>query len=80
MFPCRAGPDGLYAFMGCGDVEGGEAWTFICPPGHRIVGYSAAIVGEETDTDDDEDDSNELGLVYVARVRFVTASFEEPSS
>jgi hypothetical protein len=56
---CRAGPDGLHAFMGCGDLEGGEAWTFTCPPGHRIVGHSAELVVVETNTDDDEDHRDE---------------------
>jgi hypothetical protein len=80
----RAGPDGLHAFMGCGDLEGGEAWTFTCPPGHRIVGYSGStFVVVETDTDDDDEDNPEgnsvdVGSVYIARIRFVTASFEEP--
>jgi hypothetical protein len=29
--------------MGCGDLDGGEAWTFTCPPGHRIVGYGGWV-------------------------------------
>jgi hypothetical protein len=41
---CRADKrTGLAAFMGCGDPEEGEAWTFECPPGHRIVGYAGSV-------------------------------------
>jgi hypothetical protein len=65
--------------MGCGDLEGGEAWTFTCPPGHRIVGYRAAIVVVATDTDDDEDHREDWRSVRIARIRFVTAKFGEPS-
>jgi hypothetical protein len=69
--------------MGCGVLEGGEAWTFTCPPGHRIVGYSGStFVDVETNADKDEGNpkgnSVDLGSVYIARIRFVTASFEEP--
>jgi hypothetical protein len=39
---CRTAEEGLAAFMGCGDPERGEAWTFKCPPGHRIVGYAGS--------------------------------------
>jgi hypothetical protein len=38
---CRASKWGaLAAFTGCGAPEEEEAWTFKCPPGHRIVGYA----------------------------------------
>ena len=39
--PCRA-VWWLDAFMGAGNEEGGEAWTFQCPPGHRVVGYAGS--------------------------------------
>jgi hypothetical protein len=66
--------------MGCGDLEGGEAWTFTCPPGHRIVGYSSSTLVEvQIDEDKDEDNpkgsSGDVGSVFIARIRFVTASF-----
>jgi hypothetical protein len=69
--------------MGCGDLEGGEAWTFTCPPGHCIVGYSGSTLVEvQTDEDEDEDNSEgnsvDVGSVYIACIRFVIASFEEP--
>ena len=38
---CRAGW-WLDAFMGVGNEAGGEAWTFQCPPGHRVVGYGGS--------------------------------------
>jgi hypothetical protein len=47
--------------MGCGDMEGGEAWTFTCPPGHRVVGYAG-----NTDFEGN-----------VGCIRFFTACFEE---
>jgi hypothetical protein len=77
----RAGPDGLHAFMGCGDLEGGEAWTFTCPPGHRIVGYSGStLVVAETNAGEDgdttKDNSVDVGAVYIA---CIAADFEEPS-
>jgi hypothetical protein len=72
--------------MGCGDLEGGEAWTFTCPPGHRIVGYGGSTrVEAESDNNDvlesvplynkEEDGTYSLrfGSVYIARIRFVTA-------
>jgi hypothetical protein len=40
---CRSKGWGLTAFMGCGDTTRGEAWTFKCPPGHRIVGYAGIV-------------------------------------
>jgi hypothetical protein len=51
---------GLLGFMGCGDPERGDAWTFTCPPGHRIVGYSARHVVYATDTDNDSDHSGDI--------------------
>jgi hypothetical protein len=33
----------LYAFMDHGDTKEGGAWTFTCPPGHRIVGYGGTF-------------------------------------
>jgi hypothetical protein len=64
----RSGPDGLHAFMGCGDLEGGEAWTFTCPPGHRIVGYG----GSTREGDGKQPD--------IIRIRFVTCDFGGVSS
>jgi hypothetical protein len=41
---CRSEEEGLAAFMGCEDPWFGQgyAWTFKCPPGHRIVGYAGS--------------------------------------
>ena len=34
----------LYAFMGYGNATQGDACTFTCPPGHRVVGYVGGLV------------------------------------
>jgi hypothetical protein len=60
--PCSAG-ERLHAFMDPGATAAGDAWSFDCPPGHRIVGY-----GGSTRIQDFE--------FHVRRVRFLTASFE----
>jgi hypothetical protein len=86
--------NGLHAFMGYGNVEGGEACTFTCPPGHRIVGYGGStLLEEDSDAnsvvheagggvaagDGDEDRSAKLVPAYIGRIRFVTACFSGPS-
>jgi hypothetical protein len=68
--------------MGCGDLEWGEAWTFTCPPGHRIVGYGGSTLTNRDEHGDKEDYiSVDCGAVYIARVRFVSTDFKgEPLS
>jgi hypothetical protein len=55
---------GLDVFMGWGHEERGEAWTFKCPPGHRIVGYAGTA-------------SAAFGVHCVC---FLTAEFQDPAA
>ena len=57
---CRGG-DWLDAFMDYGSATGGDAWTFTCPPGHRVVGYAGGV------------DYMQYG--FIGYIRFLTAPF-----
>ena len=66
--------------MGCGNIsdQQGEACTFDCPPGHRIVGYGGYAWWHDFDVVEyeDEDDDQPWGIVGI---RFITDKIEDVS-